>query len=302
MTAQIIDGKQIASEIESELREDLAGLAARGIQPGLTVLRVGDDPASEVYVRSKARKAGELGIRGAERHLPATITDQELAHEIDRLNQDPEVDGILLQLPLPKHLSTEPLLDRIDPDKDVDGFHPVNVGRLHLGRPGFVPCTPAGIIRLIESTGQSIEGMNAVVIGRSNIVGRPMGELLLRRNATVTLCHSRTRDIPALTRTADLVVVAIGRSMFLTAEMVRPGAIVIDVGMNRITPEDPSAERLDPSRREKLQSRGSLLVGDVAFAGVSEVAGWITPVPGGVGPMTIAMLMRNTVESATRRR
>ncbi|HUO83675.1 MAG TPA: bifunctional methylenetetrahydrofolate dehydrogenase/methenyltetrahydrofolate cyclohydrolase FolD [Thermoanaerobaculia bacterium] len=302
MTAQSIDGREVAAQVERDVREELDRLRARGIEPGLAVIRVGEDPASHVYVRSKARKAEDLGIHGIERHLPADVSERELIAEIERLNADPAIDGILLQLPLPPHLNPDRLLDRIDPRKDVDGFHPTNVGLLHQGRPRFVPCTPAGVMRLIDSTGEAIEGRRAVVIGRSNIVGKPMAALLLQQHATVTLCHSRTRDLAAVAAEAEILIAAIGRPLLVTGEMIRPGAIVIDVGMNQITTTDPAARRLPPKRRELLDQKGSVLCGDVDFAAASEAASWVTPVPGGVGPMTIAMLMQNTVQAARERR
>jgi len=278
VSARIIDGKAVARGVEEEVAAELRRLAYR---PGLVAVRVGNDPASEIYVRNKAKKAEELGLSGEQRVFPETLSERDLLAEVARLNADETVDGILVQLPLPKHIDPKKVIDAIDPKKDVDGFHPINVGSLHLGGPALVPCTPAGVIRLIDSTGEAIDGKNAVVIGRSDIVGKPQAALLLQRNATVTICHSRTRDLGAMTRRADIVVAAIGKARLVTAEMVKPGAIVIDVGMNRVDGK---------------------LAGDVDFNAVKEIAGWITPVPGGVGPMTIAMLMRNTVTAATRRR
>jgi methylenetetrahydrofolate dehydrogenase (NADP+)/methenyltetrahydrofolate cyclohydrolase len=244
-------------------------------------VRVGSDPASEVYVRNKAKKARELGLEGTELIFPESMSEAELLAEVDRLNRDDSVDGILVQLPLPKQIDPKKVIDAIAPEKDVDGFHPINVGLLHLGRPALVPCTPAGVVRLIESTGESIDGKHAVIIGRSDIVGKPMGALLLQRNATVTICHSRTRELARVAREADILVAAIGKARFVTADMIKPGAIVIDVGINRVEGK---------------------LTGDVDFAAARDVAGWISPVPGGVGPMTITMLMKNTVEAAERRR
>ncbi len=278
MPAQIIDGKAVAQQVEAEVRE---ALAAMPFKPGLVAVRVGNHPASEIYVRNKARKAQELGLRGMERVFDPSMREADLLAEIDRLNGDDEVDGILVQLPLPKQIDPKKVIDSIDPAKDVDGFHPVNVGLLHLGRPTLVPCTPAGVMRLLASTGVSIAGSHAVVVGRSNIVGKPVAALLLQQNATVTICHSRTRDLAAVTREAEILVAAIGKPRFVTAEMVRKGAVVIDVGINRVEGK---------------------LAGDVDFQRVREVASWITPVPGGVGPMTIAMLMKNTVAAAERRR
>jgi methylenetetrahydrofolate dehydrogenase (NADP+)/methenyltetrahydrofolate cyclohydrolase len=282
VSAQIIDGKVVAQQIEAEVREAIDRL---GISPGLVAVRVGNDPASEVYVRNKAKKAHELGLSGTELIHPESMSEAELLAEVERLNRDDAVDGILVQLPLPKQIDSKKVIDAIDPAKDVDGFHPINVGLLHLGRESLVPCTPAGVIRLIESTGQSIEGKHAVVIGRSDIVGKPVAALLLQRHATVTICHSRTRDLAAVAREADILIAAIGKARFVTADMIKPGAIVIDVGINRLV----------------VDGIGKL-AGDVDFAAAKEVAGWITPVPGGVGPMTIAMLMQNTVRAAERRR
>jgi methylenetetrahydrofolate dehydrogenase (NADP+) / methenyltetrahydrofolate cyclohydrolase len=302
VSAKIIDGKQIALEVEQEVRKDVEQLTAKGIRPGLVALRVGNDPASEVYVRNKAKKADELGLRGEQKHLPTDISQDELMAEIDRLNADPEVDGILLQLPLPGHLDSKILLDRIDPAKDVDGFHPVNVGRLQQGRPCLVPCTPAGVIRLIESSGIAIRGCRTVVIGRSDIVGKPVAALLLHRHATVTLAHSRTADLTGVVREADIVVAAIGKPMIITGNMIKPGAAVLDVGINRIDSTFEGIDRLSESKRAAIASKGSALVGDVDFESAKTVAGWITPVPGGVGPMTIAYLMKNTVQAARDRR
>ena len=278
MPAQLIDGKAVAKVLEAEVAAEIARL---GFRPGLVAVRVGNDPASEVYVRNKARKARELGLEGTELVFPDTMSEAALLAEVARLNADDAVDGILVQLPLPKQIDSKKVIDAIDPAKDVDGFHPINVGLLHLGRPALVPCTPSGVIRLIESTGQAIEGKRAVVIGRSDIVGKPVAALLLNRNATVTICHSRTRDLGAVAREAEILIAAIGKPRFVTAEMIRPGAIVIDVGINRIDGK---------------------LTGDVDFDAAREVAGWITPVPGGVGPMTIAVLMSNTVAAAAARR
>jgi len=279
VTARIIDGKAVAKEIEIEVAAAIAGLPYR---PSLVAVRVGNDPASEVYVRNKAKKAQELGLRGTELTFDGSMSEAALLAEVERLNCDDEVDGILVQLPLPKQITSRKVLEAIDPAKDVDGFHPINVGRLHMGQRTLVPCTPAGIMRLLDSTGVAIAGARAAVIGRSDIVGKPVAALLLKRDATVTVCHSKTRDLGAITAEADILVAAIGRPLFVTAKMVKPGAVVIDVGINR--------------------TEGKKLVGDVDFAGALDVAGWITPVPGGVGPMTIAMLMQNTVTAAQWRR
>ena len=299
MTAQLIDGKVVAAEVEAEVR---AELARTGLRPCLTVVRVGQDPASEIYVRNKARKAEELGFTGSELAFPANMTEADLLAEIARLNADPAVDGILVQLPLPQQIDSSKVIDAIDPEKDVDGFHPMNVGRLHLGRPTLAPCTPAGVMRLLASTGVSVAGAHAVVLGRSDIVGKPMAALLLQAHATVTICHSRTRDLPAVARRGDILVAAIGRPLFVTSDMVKPGAIVIDVGINRVGPEFADRLTHDEQKSRVLAKNGSANVGDVDFARVREIAGWITPVPGGVGPMTIAMLMRNTLTAAIRRR
>lgn len=299
MTARIIDGKAVAQKIEQEVA---AAIFRLGFKPGLVAVRVGNDPASEIYVRNKAKKARELGLEGNELVFPDTMSEAGLLAEVARLNADDSVDGILVQLPLPKQIEPRKVIDAISPAKDVDGFHPISVGMLHLGRPALVPCTPAGVIRLIESTGESIEGKHTVVIGRSDIVGKPMGALLLQRNATVTICHSKTRDLPALARQADILVAAIGRPIFVTADFVKRGAIVIDVGMNRVGPEFVPKLAHDEEKSRLLEKNGSVLLGDVDYAGVRELASWITPVPGGVGPMTIAMLMQNTVTAAERRR
>ncbi|MEC4672897.1 MAG: bifunctional methylenetetrahydrofolate dehydrogenase/methenyltetrahydrofolate cyclohydrolase FolD [Nitrospirota bacterium] len=251
-----------------------------GIRPGLAVVLVGEDPASAVYVRNKKKACDTAGLYVEDCALPASTSQVDLLSLIDRLNANPKIHGILVQLPLPSHIDSQVILNAVSPEKDADGFHPYNIGRLVEGHPVFVPCTPKGVIRMIESTGQSLSGKRAVVLGRSNIVGKPVAMLLLHQHATVTMCHSRTKDLPALCREADVVVAAIGRAKFVTQDMVKDGAIVIDVGINR----------LDDGR----------LVGDVDFEQVCERAGWITPVPGGVGPMTIAMLLTNTVEAAKR--
>lgn len=278
--AQRIDGKAVAAAIRVKLKEQTAALKAQhGITPGLTVVRVGEDPASKVYVGGKKRAAEEIGFNGVELHFPADVTQAELLAQVKALNADPSVHGLLLQLPLPKHLDANALMDAVDPHKDADGFHVVNAGLLSLGRPGPRPCTPAGVMRLIEETGLQLSGKKAVVIGRSNIVGKPMALMLLEKHATVTLCHSRS-DLAAEIPQADVVVAAVGVAGLIKGEWIKPGAVVIDVGMNR------NAE--------------GKLCGDVEFEAASERASWITPVPGGVGPMTIAMLMQNTYEAALR--
>ena len=285
-TAHILDGKSLAQQIQSELRSRVPQLQERvGRPPGLAVLRVGDDPASAVYVRNKERACEKVGIASLGRHFPANATYEEIATEIDRLNQDELVDGILLQLPLPAHLDAVSLLQRIDPDKDVDGLHPMNLGRLLRGEPGLRSCTPAGVMRLLEAYQLELTGKRAVVLGRSILVGKPMALMLLAGNATVTIAHSRTADLPDLTRSADILVTAVGRPGVVTAEMVKPGAIVADVGINRVETDRGKAR----------------LVGDVDFEAVRGVAGYVTPVPGGVGPMTVAMLLANTVEGFVSR-
>ena len=288
--AEIIDGTAIAAAVRAEVAERAAAFqVAHGRRPALRVVLVGEHPASQSYVRAKARAAGEAGIDAETLARPADLGQAGLLALIRRLNADDGVDGILVQLPLPDGVDESAVVRALDPAKDVDGFHPENVGRLVLGEPTLEPCTPAGIVELLRRSGVETAGAHAVVVGRSNIVGKPMASLLLRRglDATVTVCHSRTRDLPALTRQADILVAAIGRPAFVTADMVKPGAAVVDVGINRV----------DDATRE----RGYRLVGDVDYGPVSEVAGAVTPVPGGVGPMTIAMLLANTVEAATRR-
>lgn len=287
MTAQIIDGKTIAEQVRAGVAADVAEMVAAGMpRPGLATVLVGDNPASKVYVSSKQKACAQAGIESFGHILPATATQAEVEGLVRELNADPRVNGILVQLPLPAGLDEERVLMGIDIDKDVDGFHPVNMGRLaQKGRdPLFVPCTPAGCIYMLDQLNVPLKGANAVVLGRSNIVGMPVALLLVRRDATVTICHSRTRDLPAVVRQADVLIAAVGRPEMVRGDWVKPGAVVIDVGINRI--EDPE------------HPKGSRLVGDVCFNEVKEVAGAITPVPGGVGPMTIAMLLRNTVRSA----
>ena len=282
MSAKIIDGKQVAARCREELKQQVAALRARGIIPGLAVILVGEDPASQVYVRNKHRACEELGIHSEQYTLSADTDRQTLLDLITELNGREEIDGILVQLPLPGHLDEKEILSAIDPAKDVDSFHPQNVGRLVIGDYFFAPCTPSGILTLIDSAGVDLTGKECVVIGRSNIVGKPMALMLLHRNATVTVCHSKTRDLPSVTRRADVLISAVGKAGIVTADMVKPGAIVIDVGMNR--------------------NQAGKLCGDVDFESVSRVAGYLTPVPGGVGPMTITMLLRSTVLSAQNRR
>ena len=281
MTAAIIDGKGLALRIQDELKARVARCTTAGHRPGLAVVLVGEDPASQVYVRNKVRACERTDIRSEEIRLPAGTTEAELLAVIERLNSDPETDGILVQLPLPKHLSSEIVIAAISPEKDVDGFHVVSAGSLLTGRTGFRPCTPYGVMKLLEEAGCDPAGKHAVVIGRSNIVGKPQALMLLEKNATVTVAHSRTKDLGAVTRQADILVAAVGRAKMVKADMVKPGAVVIDVGMNR--------------------DENGKLCGDVDYDSVREVASAITPVPGGVGPMTIAMLMTNTVEAVERR-
>ncbi len=290
MAARIIDGKQVAADMRAELKDAVATLRKADIVPGLGVILVGDDPASRSYVTAKEKACAEAGIFSDDNRLPAGITQDELIAEVERLNHDPRIHGILVQLPLPRHIDADAVIAAIAPEKDVDGFTPVNVGRLVIGQPCFLPCTPHGVVQLLARGGVTVSGAHVVVVGRSNIVGKPIANILLQKrehaNATVTICHTGTRDMGAFTRQADILIVAAGRPATVTAEMVKPGAAVIDVGVNRIP---------DATRRS-----GYSLVGDVDFESVKAVAGWITPVPGGVGPMTITMLMANTVESARR--
>jgi len=289
MTARILDGKALGLAIRQEVAADVAKLAAVGIKPGLAVVLVGEDPASQVYVRSKGRACEEAGMHSVTIRLPDTTTQDELLATIDKLNADPAIHGMLVQLPLPKGMDSDKVLRRINPLKDVDGFHPENVGKLVTGDPtAFRPATPYGIQQMLIRSGIETKGAHAVIVGRSNIVGKPMANLLIQQgpggDATVTVCHSRTRDLPSVARQADILIVAIGRAEFLTADMVRPGAVVIDVGINRV----------DDSTREK----GYRLCGDVDYEPVAAIASAITPVPGGVGPMTIAMLLKNTLQAA----
>ena len=281
MTAKLIDGKALAASIRADLKVRVQSLKERGHCPGLAVVLVGDNPASQVYVRNKIKACADTGIQSFEYRLPAQTTEAELLELIDRLNRDEAVDGILVQLPVPRHISEERIIAAIAPEKDADGFHPINVGNLVVGRPGFLPCTPYGVMKMIDSTGYDLTGKRAVVVGRSNIVGKPQALLLLRRNATVTVAHSRTENLAEVTREADVLIAAVGRAKLIKADMIKLGALVIDVGMNR--------------------DENGKLCGDVDTAAAMEVAGWISPVPGGVGPMTIAMLLTNTVEAVERR-
>ena len=303
MPAAILDGNKIAAEIRGEVAAQVKIMSGAGMRPGLAVVLVGHDPASEVYVRGKVKSSEEVGIY-SEKHTPSeTVTTEELLDLIADLNRRDEIDGILVQLPLPRQVDSKKVLLAVDPAKDVDGFHPMNVGFLSTQRPGLVPCTPAGIMEMLQRSGIKTAGQEAVVIGRSDIVGKPMSMLLLNANATVTVCHSKTRDLPGVCHRADILVAAIGRAGMVTKEFVRPGATVIDVGMNRVTDPKEFARVFagNAKRDEAFRNKGSVLVGDV-HPEVAEVAGAITPVPGGVGPLTIAMLMANTVKAAKMRR
>ncbi|WP_307891976.1 bifunctional methylenetetrahydrofolate dehydrogenase/methenyltetrahydrofolate cyclohydrolase FolD [Bacillus swezeyi] len=280
MTATIIDGKETAKEKRGQLAKEVEELKKQGVTPGLAVILIGDDPASLSYVRGKKKAAEAMGMRFQLDHFDASFSEQELLEVIDQYNNNDDFHGILVQLPLPEHISEQAVIERISPDKDVDGFHPLNVGKMLLGEDTFLPCTPAGIVELLKKTGIDLSGKEVVVVGRSNIVGKPVGQLLLNENATVTYCHSRTADITAHTKKADILIVAVGKANFITADQIKEGAVVIDVGVNR----------LDNGK----------LAGDVAFDEAKEKASHITPVPGGVGPMTITMLAHNTVKSAKR--
>ena len=280
MTAHIIDGIALSKKLRADVAARAATLRARGITPGLAVVLVGENLASQVYVRNKVKACKDNGLHSVLEHYPATLSEAELLARVDALNSDPAIHGILVQLPLPAHIDAHKVIEAISPDKDVDGFHVASAGALMVGQPGFWPCTPYGCMKMLESIGYDLRGKHAVVIGRSNIVGKPMALMLLQKNATVTVCHSATRDLKAITLQADVIVAAVGKINLLTADMVKPGAVVLDVGMNR-------------------NAQGKLC-GDVDFDGVKEVAGYITPVPGGVGPMTITMLLVNTLEAAER--
>ncbi|MDQ0024665.1 methylenetetrahydrofolate dehydrogenase (NADP+)/methenyltetrahydrofolate cyclohydrolase [Variovorax paradoxus] len=280
MTAQLIDGNALAKTIRAEVAGRTAALKASGVNPALSIILVGDDPASQVYTKHKVNDSTETGLLATLERYPADMSEADLLARIRALNDDPLVHGILVQLPLPKHMDSQKVIETISPAKDVDGFHVASAGALMTGAPGFWPCTPYGCMKMLESIGYDLRGKHAVVIGRSNIVGKPMAMMLLAKNATVTICHSATQDLAAITRQADVVVAAVGKRNILTADMVKPGAVVIDVGMNR--------------------KEDGKLAGDVDFDGVKEVASWITPVPGGVGPMTRAMLLANTLEAAER--
>ena len=283
MTAQLIDGNALARQVRADVADRVQALKARGIEPHLAIILVGEDPASEVYVKHKVNDSSQTGLKATLERYPATMTEGDLLAHVHALNDDASVHGILVQLPLPAHMDAHKVIEAISPAKDVDGFHVQSAGALMTGLPGFWSCTPYGCIKLLESTGIDLRGKNAVVIGRSNNVGKPMALMLLQKNATVTMCHSATKDLKAHTLQADVIVAAVGRRNVLTADMVKPGAVVVDVGMNRVPEGEPNAGKL---------------CGDVDFDGVKEVASWITPVPGGVGPMTRAMLLVNTLQAA----
>lgn len=280
MTGKLIDGKAIGQEIREEIKQRVDALKEKGMQPGLAVILVGDNQASRTYVRNKEKSSIEAGMKSVLIELPETVSEEELLAQVAELNKDDSIHGILVQLPLPKHIDEDLVIQAIDPDKDVDGFHPINVGKMIIGQRAFLSCTPYGIIKLLERTGTEIRGKHAVIVGRSNIVGKPMGQLLLQRDATVTYCHSKTENLAEFTKQADILIVAIGRAKFITAEHVKDGAVVIDVGMNR--------------------DENGKLCGDVEFETAKEKASAITPVPGGVGPMTITMLLKNTLHSAEK--
>ena len=301
--AQVLDGKSVNQQILEELKPRIAAVAARGRVPGLTVIRAGNDPASEIYVRNKVKTCRELGMLSEEILLPAVVTTSELLAHIDALNRREEIDGILVQMPLPRQVDSRAVLLAIDPSKDVDGFHPFNVGQLVANAPAPRSCTPAGVMEILRRNSIEVRGKHAVVVGRSDIVGKPMAFLLLHKNATVTICHSRTTDLPAVCRSADILVAAIGRPAFLTRDYIRPGAVVIDVGINRLSSRT-EVERIfrgDPGRLAAFDKRGQVIVGDADPIDMAELASAYTPVPGGVGLLTIAMLMQNTVEISERR-
>ena len=303
MTARILDGIKIRDQVFAELKDEIARLAAKGIRPGLAAVLVGENAASQLYVKSKIAACEQLGMSSGLLTPPATVTTIDMLALVDDLNRDNNVDGILVQLPLPSQVDTKRVLEAVDPAKDVDGFHPVNLGRLVSGRPGLVACTPAGCMEILRRNDIKIEGANAVVLGRSDIVGKPMALLLMHANATVTICHSKTRDLPDVVRRADIIVAAMGKAGYVEADWIRPGAAVIDVGTNRVTDANEAARLFHnfPERLEKFRAKGNALVGDVHPDAIN-TAGALTPVPGGVGPMTITMLMSNTIKAARLRR
>jgi len=304
LAARILDGAKIRDYVLAELRSEISDLTARGVRPGLAAVLAGDDPASKIYVRNKILACERLGIYSETFTPPAEVSTREMLALVEELNNREEIDGILVQLPLPKQVDADAAFGAVLPEKDVDGFHPVNMGRLAAGQPGLVACTPAGLIEILKRGGIPMEGRRAVVLGRSRTVGKPAALLLLQENATVTVCHSRTRDLPAVCREADILVAAMGRPAMVTREFLKPGVTVLDVGINRI--EDAAeADRLfrhDPAKLDRFREKGSVLVGDVHPGDVAEIAGAYTPVPGGVGPLTVAMLMVNTVKAARNRR
>jgi methylenetetrahydrofolate dehydrogenase (NADP+)/methenyltetrahydrofolate cyclohydrolase len=304
MQTRILDGAAVAEQIKSELRVELEALRAVGIVPGLAAALVGENPASQIYVRNKVKTCQDLGIHSESHELPATTSQAELIDLVKRLNARDEIDGVLVQLPLPGHIDSDEVLQTVAPAKDVDGFHPENVGRLVLGTQRLAPCTPMGVMELLRREGIELKGTRAVVVGRSNIVGKPMALLLLHQHATVTICHSRTRDLPGVCREADLLIAAIGRPALLTRDYIKPGATVIDVGMNRLQDLDQIARIFGPDspKLESARKRGSALVGDVHPIEALGLAGALTPVPGGVGPLTIAHLLKNTVLACRLRR
>jgi len=303
MTARVLDGTKIRDEIFAELKSEIARLAGEGIRPGLAAVLVGENPASQLYVKSKIAACEQLGLANWMHTPPASTTTDQMLRLVNDLNNENAVDGILIQLPLPSQVDTKRVLEAVDPVKDVDGFHPVNLGRLVSGRPGLVACTPAGCMEILRRNAIAVEGANAAVLGRSDIVGKPMALLLMHANATVTICHSKTRDLPGVVLRADIVVAAMGKAGYVQADWIRPGAAVIDVGTNKVTDAKEAESLLSnfPSRLQKFREKGSVLVGDVHPDAVS-TAGALTPVPGGVGPMTITMLMSNTVKAARLRR
>jgi len=304
MTAKILDGASVAAAIKEEVAREVAEYSTRGMMPGLAVVLVGEDPASQIYVSGKVKACGQLGLFSEKIGLPASTTTAELLDLVRQLNTRDEIDGILIQLPLPKHVDSALVLNAVDPAKDVDGFHPVNIGRLTLNEPGPRPCTPAGIIEMLERYDIELNGARAVVIGRSRIVGLPMALLLLHKHATVTICHSRTRDLPAVSREADILIAAIGKTAVVDSTYIKPGAAVVDVGMNRITTREDVTRYFgdDAKRHAAFEKRGNTVIGDVDPRAAMELAGYFTPVPGGVGPLTIAMLMRNTLNAMKMRR
>lgn len=304
MPARILDGNKIRDEILSELRIEIETMKKAGIVPGLAAVLVGDNPASQIYVRSKVKTCESLGLFSEKITPPATSTTEEILALVDQLNQRDDIDGILVQLPLPPQVDSKRVLEAVSPAKDVDGFHPVNIGYLVSGRPGLVPCTPAGVMEILKRSGTTLKGARAVVVGRSDIVGKPAAMLLMHEHATVTICHSRTRDLPAVAREADILVAAIGKAAMVTGDFIKPGAIVIDVGQNVLkTAEEVKKIFHDPTEAlKKLEAKGQVLIGDCQPEDAMEKAGAFTPVPGGVGPLTITMLMVNTVKAARERR